>query len=236
MGRRVAALAAFISATIWPFVAIYFWEFVRSVLYEQIARGMHGLLEALPLEILGRYGPSALFVGTGFYLFHKTGKQKSAGQSGAKPNAPMSLRVTKWITPLAALDECADKSLRDAALKALHEYEEAKQKRDTEQQNKGPYEVLAYDLTSNVTTLEFKFLRARQKVFDDLIGQLKAGILVGRALPFNDKKLEDNQDWEIIKSSHWSVLRFEATDTTGETISGGGRTYKGLQIGKPQGC
>jgi hypothetical protein len=145
--------------------------------------------------------------------------------------------VAKWFPPLKSLDEFVDKALLNAAVQALNNAKAAKEARDAEFKDKSPYEVIRIDATNEFSKkaqdTEIAFMVARQRLFDSLISQMKEGVLVGRALPFDDKKLED-RDWEIIKSSHWSVLRFETTDQTYETVSGGGRTYKGLQIGKPQ--
>lgn len=238
MVRRVVGLAAFVAAAAWPFTARYFWEFVRSVFYEQISKVLHVIVEAFPLGLVGQYGPSLLFAGTGVYLFYRTGHHQEVKTPDAvTAHTPDRSTVTKWFAPLQALDEFCDKGLLRAAFQALNDARAAKEARDAEFKDKSPYDIIRIDATNDFSKkandAEIAFMFARKRVFDNLISQMKEGVLVGRALPFDDKKLED-RDWEIIKSSHWSVLRFEATDQNYETVSGGGRTYKGLQIGKHQ--
>jgi len=143
-------------------------------------------------------------------------------------------QVTRWFTPQNALDEFADKDLLAATVKALNEYRAARQAKDDHYKNLSPYEAVAdrTNLSQQAQNAEIAFYATRRRLYENIINQLKQGILVGRALPFDDKKLVGNQDWETIKQSHWSVLRFSEGDM--EDVSGGGRTYKGLQIGKPQ--
>jgi putative nucleotidyltransferase with HDIG domain len=84
-----------------------------------------------------------------------------------------------------------------------------------------------------VREAENAYFIARGRVFDNLVDQLKREILVGRGVPYENNK--PHGDWEIIKSAYWTALTFDPSDSSCETVSGGGHTYKGLQIGKHEG-
>jgi len=156
--------------------------------------------------------------------------------ASAEPSVAAKPTVARWFTPLQAVDQFAEKILVAAALTARDKATVAKEERDREYANKSPYQIVADDknLSTKAQNAEIAFYTARHAVFENLIDQLKQGILIGRALPFNDKKLEGDQDWEIIKASHWSVLTFQTSDQKFETVSGGGQTYRSLQIGRPE--
>jgi hypothetical protein len=72
MSNRVAGLLAILAAAAWA----YFWEFIRSLVYEQASKMLHPLLESFPsFDLVGaleRFGPSAGLAGLGIYLFLRT--------------------------------------------------------------------------------------------------------------------------------------------------------------------
>jgi hypothetical protein len=143
-------------------------------------------------------------------LIAATGQPVLLPQSLAKlRDGPPWPNVAQWFAPLKALDQFVDKALLNAAVQALNDARAAKEARDAEFKDKSPYEIIRIDATNEFSKkaqdTENAFMFARKRVFDELIRQMKEGILVGRALPFDDKKLED-RDWEIIKSSHGAFL------------------------------
>src|ERR1700681_1732128 len=68
MLKRWLALAWFIGSSLW----IYFWEWIRSQLYERAQHMLAPYFEWLTLDELGRYGPPFLFIALGSYLFWLT--------------------------------------------------------------------------------------------------------------------------------------------------------------------
>jgi hypothetical protein len=152
------------------------------------------------------------------------------------------------MSPSEAIQKFVDPALRRAAAEAhdqfnllSNEYEQlqAKTMKDLETPDHHLAALLA-EPTDEMKSVKAKYDKAQleaivqwNRVRDDLIEQLKAGILVARGLPFDDKKLQG--DREIIKSAYWSVLVLDSyNDPKCETASGGDRTYKGIQIGKDE--
>jgi hypothetical protein len=88
------------------------------------------------------------------------------------------------------------------------------------------------NLRADYTNANLAEMNARKQVLDNLISKLRNGFLIGRAVLSDSRTLHD--DWEYIKPAHWVVLTFETRDNSLETITGAGKTYKGLQIGKPE--
>jgi hypothetical protein len=147
---------------------------------------------------------------------------------------PPKPKEPEWFSPLRAVDKFVDQGVLQAALTALSAVRAA---REEQQQQKKPEGEDPFIFVTNqaagkkVRDAEWSYTAARNKVFNELIEQLKQGTLVGRALPFDAKVLDG--DWETIKQPYWSVLAFDMyNDPKMETVSGGGRTYKGLQIAR----
>lgn len=68
---------AFIAAGIWAAIGPDFWEGVRaSVLYEPVSKMIDFVIGELPSELWLRFGPSALLVGIGLFLYRRSGNEK----------------------------------------------------------------------------------------------------------------------------------------------------------------
>lgn len=155
--------------------------------------------------------------------------------------------VHRWFSPADALDQFVERKLLENALSALNSVKafQARLNKSTEDFNsqydseltatlarmsqeseKGrQIDELRRKLSDAQTNLHFE----KNKAFADLTRQLKEGSLISRGLPFENNRLEG--DWEYIKAAFWSVLSFDNNGS--ETVSGGGKTYRGVQIGKP---
>lgn len=154
----------------------------------------------------------------------------------------------KWMSPDDALDVFADPQLVQNALSALNSSKafKAKLNKLTADHTKNysseleatlaridlnnPVSNQISELTKKCNDADVNYILEKQKLFQHIAAQLKNGILVARGLPFENNKLDG--DWEIIKPAYWSVLIFDGSNS--ETVSGGGRTYRGVQIGKPR--
>src|SRR5436309_7076077 len=68
MLKRWLALGSFVGSSLW----IYFWEWIRSQVYERAQHMLAPYFHWLTLDELGRYGPPAIFIMVGLFLFWRT--------------------------------------------------------------------------------------------------------------------------------------------------------------------
>lgn len=68
MSKRLLALCSFLGGIVWP----YFWEFVRSWIYELIQRAMEPYVPSYDAVL--HYGPAAVLVCLGLWLFYRAGR------------------------------------------------------------------------------------------------------------------------------------------------------------------
>jgi hypothetical protein len=66
MRKTIPALVAIITGALWPKAASYVWEFGRTLIYEHI---WHMIESSMDTPHLFEYGPSAVLIFIGFYLF-----------------------------------------------------------------------------------------------------------------------------------------------------------------------
>jgi predicted nucleotidyltransferase len=94
MWKRLAILGSFLAAALWA----YFWEFVRSWIYERVL----GMIEpyAPSYDVALRYGPSLVLVVVGVWLFFraKTPPQRFAPATvAALEDADLKKTASKWL-------------------------------------------------------------------------------------------------------------------------------------------
>jgi hypothetical protein len=157
--------------------------------------------------------------------------------------------VQKWMSPLEAIEAFADPGLRRESAIAFQRCDElgvlikeigATINKRILNSERNAIQALVRDtdedqemarLRQKLNNAQISAQLAWKRVVDDLIRQLKAAHLVARGLPFKEK-LEG--DWEVIRSAWWGVLCFDSYDQKMETVSGGGQTFKGVEIGKSE--
>lgn len=71
--KRWLGLSSFVVTSLW----IYFWEWIRSQVYERVQRTLTPYLEWLTLDHIARFGPPVIFAALGFWLFWKTRPEQS---------------------------------------------------------------------------------------------------------------------------------------------------------------
>lgn len=115
MCKRILALCSILGAAAWP----YFWEFVRSWIYEKVLHVMEPYTPSYDVVI--HYGPAAILAGIGLLLFWHTGQSNKTDRSSLNSNpdlehwslrnlfaylAPhLPLRATKKIGQNAFVDD-----------------------------------------------------------------------------------------------------------------------------------
>jgi hypothetical protein len=107
MVRRLLGLGSFVVTALW----IYFWEWIRSQIYERVQHTLAPYFEWLTLDELGRYGPPAVFIGVGLWLFWLTRPQT------ATANAPAPAKDT-----IAPKSERSQAAVRSPYLKEANVY------------------------------------------------------------------------------------------------------------------
>jgi hypothetical protein len=96
MFKRWLALGSFIASSLW----IYFWEWIRSQLYERAQHMLAPYFEWLTWDQLGRYGPPAIFVVIGLCLFWWTRPNKAiSGDGHSTENSGTGLAVQPVSQP-----------------------------------------------------------------------------------------------------------------------------------------
>jgi hypothetical protein len=81
MQKRLAGLAWWFGAALWA----YFWEFVRSLFYEQGSHMLTPFIHSVSIDQILHWGPPLAFAGIGAFLFWKT------RPSGAPQDATLSI-------------------------------------------------------------------------------------------------------------------------------------------------
>jgi hypothetical protein len=165
--------------------------------------------------------------------------------------AAMGPNVKKWMTPYEAMDAFVEDDLKQAYVSALAE------RNDLEKRIEEINKTIPVDSSLDVLRelhgelpddgsprserkkLNVQLGAASNKVFsaywnlrECLKDKLKMGTLVARGVLIEGDKSSD--DWVYIKSAHWALLDFQTGDKKLETASGGGRNYKGIQVGEPR--
>ena len=168
--------------------------------------------------------------------------------AGAQP------AVKKWLEPLDAVEAFTDGELRSARDNARERQEQLKLEYDTQRQNlarlikPAPFgssggiivpeqtspelEVIRArlsDIRTALTTSGEPILKAEKAILDDIISQLKSERLIARAFRVKYSKVAESQ--MQIPAEHWLLLEFSNYDPTRQSVEGGGKVYKGLQIG-----
>jgi|ERR1051326_2395540 hypothetical protein len=161
-------------------------------------------------------------------------------------------KVTRWLSPLEAIDAFTDRRVLDDFLVLKAQSDVISREHSEVVTTLRPPDMTEAELyarmhrgdTAEITALrdkerelsrrvadsQVKVVLARQRVIDDIILKLRNNVLVARGVLFENNKLYD--DWEYLKPAHWVALKFNSYDSNMETVTGGGKTYKGLQIGK----
>jgi hypothetical protein len=159
-----------------------------------------------------------------------------------KAQPPSWPNVRDWLEPSEAIDKFTDPRLgaefiaANERLKVVaRELEEAEAAR----QHKPESELDALTrMTFRDPALSNEWNRkyqaeavvnaARDRILEDLRRQLQDGVLAARAVQFEKDKLPT--EWDYLQPPNWVVLSFDYADL--KTAHGGGKVYKGLQIGK----
>jgi hypothetical protein len=160
--------------------------------------------------------------------------------------------VKEWLDPLAAIEAFADGVLLNNRDNARHaqslagiQYDSEKRKLDglikpppfgssggmvvPESEEVEIARARLAELRTRLTASGEPILKIENAILDDMISRLKRESLVARAFRVkNDKVDEELTD---IPASHWILLKFNTYDTARQTVEGGGKYYKGLQIG-----
>lgn len=158
--------------------------------------------------------------------------------------------VSKWMTPWEAIQEFGDDNLKQDTIAAQEKVNALAAKRaKLIAEQKPTMDIIGSELSSidkimalretseplsenerRQNDASIKLAVAHDALKKDLIRQLKGGTLAGRAVISEDKTLHG--EWTYLKPAHWATLQFVYSDHQLESVSGGGRTFKGLQIGK----
>jgi hypothetical protein len=95
MVRRLLGLGSFGLTALW----IYFWEWIRSQIYERVQHMLAPYFEWLTLDVLGKYGPPAVFAGVGCLLFWLTRPQTTtvAKDVSSEPETPKAAVQSPYL-------------------------------------------------------------------------------------------------------------------------------------------
>ena len=86
--ERVLALLAFLFSSLWAF----FWEFVRTIIYERLSLVLAPYIDLLSLDRLLHWGPSLVLAIIGGWLFWNTREKPSQPNSGSVHRSYAKLR------------------------------------------------------------------------------------------------------------------------------------------------
>jgi hypothetical protein len=155
--------------------------------------------------------------------------------------------VTEWLSPLKSIEAFVDGEIRNARSNAR---DRCKPLQDHADQLRRKFSALnrpplvasenrAKELGQLSGELEEAERVAREaentailkdeEIRQSLIGQLKSERLIARGFEFKALKVADDQT--IIPASHWRLLKFDTYDPKLETVTGGGKSYKAIEIG-----
>jgi hypothetical protein len=201
-------------------------------------------------ELILHYGLTALLGGGGAWLLWRTRPEahpKPEATIGDAVDALAWPKVSKWMQPAEAINEFADRGLMQELEAALVHYEEARRRRDEESKKfheENPtytdqFRALKHTGLGYRTELdEFQKAQvdvqiARDKVINNVRQQLADAYLVAKGLEFTEGKLEGGHR-VTIPPAYWSELRFESYNAKMEVVSGGGKKYTSVRIGKDE--
>jgi hypothetical protein len=85
------------------------------------------------------------------------------------------------------------------------------------------------ELRTALTVSGEPILKAEREIIDELISQLKRGVLTAKGFRVHGDQIAEEQ--VIIPASHWQLLNFGPYDVKRQSVGGGGKQYTGLQIG-----
>jgi hypothetical protein len=201
------------------------------------------------LGILGIGIVAALLVSLVFLITASAIKlYRSTNTSGEKAEPIPS--VSKWMSPTEAIKEFGDRSLQAEADRAAQKCNELFEKQHalstdrTQKILRSEYNALDAMMSGHnkndpltLVTQEYNdsqinAVLAKNKLNDNLLQQLRDGTLIAKGVRVEGDKV--HEDWELIKSAYWVALTFVSHDQKLETVSGGGKVFKGLKIGKPK--
>ena len=213
----------------------------------------HGMLGAICAGLAAMLVVSiALFIlaAAGFLSAAAAARfQSTRSSSNPIASAEPTITVSEWLTPSQALEQFTDLGLRQKAVEAVKDCNALFVKQRTlsnERTSKilnSEYNALdamvsgqsADDpltvVTKQYNDSQLEAALAKRALENDLIRQLKDDGLVAKGVRFDEGKAQE--DWEYIKSAYWVALTFDSYGQDWETVSGGGKTFKGLRIGKP---
>jgi hypothetical protein len=245
MGKRAWGLLAFLSAAAWQIIYRYFWEFVRSLGYEQLSKAVHMLVDQIPMAWVEQFGPSVILAGVGGYLFLKS-KPVEMPPTLTQPNADNR----QWLYSYDMYN-LAD---RELALLATTESEKFGEL-DQEFENLN-YQLMAMSsakgltLAAGIAIPETKdivqirermnvVLRQREeqrhkrnqsslRVVDDLYEKLRNGAIIAKGCL---APVSNNAEEIPIPSWQWRFLRLNntLTEASGENI-----TYKAVTAARAE--
>lgn len=154
--------------------------------------------------------------------------------------------VSDWKTPIDAISKFVNEELsqaisdslirRDRVASEYSDAEDAYRKKyanpiDQINEISHPTELgkRRSNLSAQLSLAETQVVISKNKVVEELIRQLRSGDILARGVLSETGKL--HSEWEYFRPAHWVTLRLTGDDL--ETATGGGRVYKGIQIGKP---
>jgi hypothetical protein len=150
--------------------------------------------------------------------------------------------VIEWVTPSEALEKFTPRSLRRQLEGALEHCEETQRQmellhKQTRDGRNKTIQIIMNETREKLASLQTKFndgqvqvVLLRNQLIDNLVQQLQSGGLAAKGVKIENEKT--HEEWEIIKSAYWVSLKFVTYDAKLTKVTGGGRTFHGVQIGR----